>query len=193
MANADRPDGLRPYRALGAACFTGAVNRYFVPATDGTAIYVGQPVKLVGSATTDGVSHVTAMTTTADVVCGVVVGVEPETQDSLLYRAASTARYLLVADDPAQVFEIQSDGIGGVAAVGEVADLTGIASGSTSTGRSAIEISNTTITNNGDQTEDIHIIGVPQRADNDITIANGRYLVRLLNHAYAVDNDGSGV
>jgi hypothetical protein len=169
------------------------VNRYFVPATDGTAIYVGQPVKLVGSATTDGVAHVTAMTTTADVIGGVVVGVEPETQDSTLYRVASTARYLLVADDPAQVFEIQSDGVGGVTAVGEVADLVTIATGSTVTGRSYIEIGNSSITNNGDQTEDVHIIGVPQRVDNDITTANGRYLVRFLNHAYAIDNDGSGV
>lgn len=193
MPNQDRPDGLRPYRLLGGSCSTGAVNRYFVPATDGTAIYVGQPVKLVGSATTDGVSHVTAMTTTADVICGVVVGVEPETQDSLVYRAASTARYLLVADDPQQVFEVQTDGTGGVAAVGEVADLITITTGSTVTGRSYIEIGASTITNNGDQTEDVHIIGVPQRPDNDITIANGRYLVRFLNHAYAVDNDGSGV
>jgi len=191
--NADTPNGLKAYRLLGGSCSTGAVNRYFVPATDGTAIYVGQPVKLVGSATAEGVSHITAGTATAEVFVGVVAGIEPETQDSLTYRAASTARYVLVYDDPAQVFEIQSDGIGGVTAVGEVADLTGFASGSTVTGLSAVEISNGTITNNGDQTEDVMIIGVPQRADNDITTANGRYLVRLLNHAYAVDNDGSGV
>lgn len=192
MANLDTPNGLKPYKTLGGYS-TGAVNRYFVPATDGTAIYLGQPVKLVGSATTDGVPHVTAMTTTADVVCGVVVGVEPETADSTMYRVASTARYLLVADDPQQVFEVQTDGTGGVTAVGEVADLITIATGSTVTGRSYIEIGASTITNNGDQTEDVMIVGVPQRVDNDITIANGRYLVRLLNHAFAVDNDGSGV
>lgn len=192
MANLDIPNGLKPYKTLNGHS-TGAVNRYFVPATDGTAIYVGQPVKLVGSATTDGVPHVTAMTTTADVIVGVVVGVEIETADSTMYRVASTARYLLVADDPQQVFEVQSDGIGGVTAVGEVADLVTIATGSTVTGRSYIEIGNSTITNNGDQTEDVMIVGVPVRADNDITIANGRYLVRLLNHAFAVDNDGSGV
>lgn len=192
MPNVDSPNGLRPVRTIGGSPYNGSCNRYFVPSTDGTAIYLGQPVKLVGSATADGVSHVTAMTTTADVVCGVVVGVEPDTADSLLYRAASTARYLLVADDPNLLFEIQSDGVGGVAAVGEVADVTGF-SGSTSTGRSNMEISNSTITNNGDQTQDVHIVAVPQRPDNDITLANGRYLVRLLNHAYAVDNDGSGV
>jgi len=192
LPNVDSPNGLRPVRTIGGSPYNGSCNRYFVPSTDGTAIYLGQPVKLVGSATADGVSHVTAMTTTADVVCGVVVGVEPDTADSLLYRAASTARYLLVADDPNLLFEIQSDGVGGVAAVGEVADVTGF-SGSTSTGRSNMEISNSTITNNGDQTQDVHIVAVPQRPDNDITLANGRYLVRLLNHAYAVDNDGSGV
>ena len=133
MPNVDSPNGLRPVRTIGGSPYNGSCNRYFVPSTDGTAIYLGQPVKLVGSATADGVSHVTAMTTTADVVCGVVVGVEPDTADSLLYRAASTARYLLVADDPNLLFEIQSDGVGGVAAVGEVADVTGF-SGSTSTG-----------------------------------------------------------
>lgn len=192
MANVDAPNGLRPVRTIGGSPYNGSCNRYYVPSTDGTAIYLYQPVKLVGSATTDGVSHVTAMTTTADVVCGVVVGVEPETADSLKYRAASTARYLLVADDPNLLFEVQSDGVGGVAAVGEVADVTGF-TGSTTTGLSNMEISNSTITNNGDQTQDVHIVAVPQRPDNDITLANGRYLVRLLNHAYAVDNDGSGV
>lgn len=192
MANVDRPDGLRPVKHLSGAPYNGAANRYYVPSTDETAIYLGQPVKLVGSATTDGVPHVTAMTTTADVVCGVVVGVEPDTADSTMYRAASTGRYLYVADDPSILFEIQSDGVGGVGAVGEVADVTGF-TGSTSTGRSNMEISNTSITNNGDQTEDVHIVSGVQRPDNDITLANGRYLVRFLNHAYAVDNDGSGV
>jgi hypothetical protein len=44
---------------------------------------------------------------TGSIIIGVVVGVLPETQESTVYRVASTARRLLVADDPNLLFEIQ--------------------------------------------------------------------------------------
>lgn len=191
MANSDAAFGLRPVRYLGGAAWTGAANWYHVPATDSTAIYVGGLVKLAGSADSDGVPTVTGNVATADVVAGVVVAVDAETADSTTYRVASTARYVLVADDPSLVFAVQEDSDGGALAatnVGNTADLTGFTSGSTSTGRSSIEIdSSTAATGTGD--EDVMILGLHRTPDNTI----GEYAVwevRLLNHVHAGDSSG---
>lgn len=193
MANADAPMGLRPMRYLSGAVYTGAANKYYVPASDSTAIYLGGLVKLAGSADADGVASITGNVATGDAVVGVVVGVEPETADSTTYRAASTERYVFVADDPNLVFEVQEDSVGGAGAaanVGNVADLTGLTSGSTSTGLSAIEVDTSTATGSGDGTEDVLLVGLAQREDNEFG-ANANWLVRLNNHAFIDGNTGA--
>lgn len=184
MANSDNAKGLRPVRYQGGAAYTGAPNRYYVPASDGTAIYLGGLVKSAGSADASGVMSVTGNVATGNAVLGVVVGVEPVTAESTVYRVASTARYVLVADDPNLVFEIQDDSVGGALAaanVGNTADLTGFTSGSTATGASSIEIDSSTATASGDGTEDVLILGLVQRGDNEIG-TNAKWLVRLNNH-----------
>lgn len=184
MANSDNAKGLRPVRYQGGAAYTGAANRYYVPASDGTAIYLGGLVKPAGSADANGVMSVTGNVATGNAVLGVVVGVEPVTAESTIYRVASTARYVLVADDPNLVFEIQDDSVGGALAaanVGNTADLTGFTSGSTATGASSIEIDSSTATASGDGTEDVLILGLVQRGDNEIG-TNAKWLVRLNNH-----------
>lgn len=191
MANADTPSGLRPVRYQGGACYTGAANMYHVTATDATAIYLGGLVKLSGSADADGVPGVTSVSTTGDATVGVVVGVDPDKgagasgRDSTLYRAASTERYLYVADDPNLIFAVQDDAGSTFTAgnVGNTADLTAFTSGSTTTGLSSIEISATTATASGDGTEDVFIVGLERKPDNSIG-ANANWLVRLNNHAY---------
>lgn len=190
MANADAARGLRPVAYLGGACYTGGANRYYVPSTDSTAIYIGGLVKFAGSADSDGVPSVTGNVSTGDVVVGVVVGVEPVTADSVIYRAASTARYVTVADDPNLLFEVQEDGAIAATAVGNVADLTGFTSGSTSTGLSSIEISSSSATASGDGTEDVLIVRLARRPDNAIG-TNANWLVRLNNHAFVDANTGA--
>jgi hypothetical protein len=78
-------------------------------AGDGTAVYIGDAVKLVGtSQIINGSPYADiAIAATGDVFVGVVIGVLPSTRDSLTYRAASTQRLLLVADDPDLLFEVQ--------------------------------------------------------------------------------------
>lgn len=191
MANADAAFGLRPVRFRSGAPYNGAVNRYFVPATDSTAIYVGGLVKLAGSADANGVATVTGNVATGDVVIGVVTGVEPVTQDSTTYRVASTARYVFVADDPNLVFICQEDSVGGALAaanVGNTADLIGFTAGGTAYGKSTIEIdSNTAATGAGDQ--DVMVLGLWQAPENEIGV-NAVWEVRLLNHMYAGDASG---
>jgi hypothetical protein len=125
-------------------------------------------------------------------VIGVIVGVDPllgagaDGRDSTLYRAASTARYVYVADDPNLLFEVQEDSDGGALAAADVrntADLTGFTSGSTNTGFSSIEIDSSTKTAAGDGTEDVQIVRLANRPDNAIG-TNAKWLVRLNNHEF---------
>lgn len=186
MANTDAAFGLRPVRLLGGASNSGGISRYYFAAGDSTAAYVGGLVKPAGSADSDGVMSVTGNVSTGDAVLGVIVSVEPVTHESLVYRAASTERYVYVADDPNWVFEVQEDGDTTPLAatmVGNTADLTGFTSGSTDTGRSSIEIDATTATASGDGTEDVLILGFKVRGDNEIG-ANAVVEVRLNNHFF---------
>lgn len=193
MANADSPMGLRPVRYLSGAPYNGAANKYFVSAGNATAIYLGGLVKLTGSANADGIAAVTGAVGTGDSMVGVVVGVAPVTADSAIYREASTERFVMVADDPNLVFEVQEDSVGGAAAaanVGNVADLTALQSGSTATGFSSIEVDTSTATASGDGTEDVLLLGLAQREDNAFG-NNANWLVRLNNHAFVDSNTGA--
>lgn len=181
MANVDNPNGLTPVWALSGG-YPGRIGRYY--STDGTAIYVGGLVKPSGTADADGVMAVTGNVAAHAVVLGVVVGVEPVTRDSLLYKAATTNRYIYVADDPNTIFEVQDDGASALAAtaVANVADLVAFTSGDTATGRSAIEISAATVAASYTN-EDVQLIGLVQRPNNVFGV-NANWLVRLNNHFY---------
>jgi hypothetical protein len=119
MANVNAPFGFNPVRYLTGQPYNGACNvymtiggirlrhrhlhrrscrryRHFHLLPDGT---VTKDVQLAA---------------TTDVITGIVIGVIPDTRDSTIYRAASTSRRLLVADDPNLLFEIQ-EGTGGTA------------------------------------------------------------------------------
>lgn len=191
MANADTPNGLTPRMYQGGAAYTGAANLYYIPATDGTAVYVGGLVKLAGSADADGVPSVSGNVSTGNQVVGVVTSVDAlkgagaNGQASTVYRAASTERYVHVADDPNLLFEVQDDAASTLAAtnIGMTADLTGFTSGSTTTGRSAIEISAATVTASGDGTEDVLIMRLVNAPGNAFG-NNANFLVRLNNHQY---------
>ena len=114
MANSNTPYGLRPVGTIGNASYAGKIEKFFVPSTDATAIGLGDPVVLAGSADADGVPTVTrfsnyvASTSTASTVVGVMVGVVPVPTDlTLNYRKASTAQYVLVDTDPNTIYEVQ--------------------------------------------------------------------------------------
>jgi len=185
MANADNAMGLRPIGGLNGSPFNGRVGRYYHPSTDSTALYVGALVKPAGSADADGIMTVTALTATGGLTVGVVVGVEPVTRDSTLYVEASTSRYVLVADDPDTLFVVQDDAasVPTASIVGNTADLATFTTGTNGTGRALTEISMATVTASGDGTEDVLILGLQRRPDNEI--GNwADWIVRLNNHFY---------
>lgn len=195
MANADAAFGLRPVRYLSGAPYNGAANKYYIPSTDtDTAVYIGSVVKLTGGADADGVPVVTGNVSTADAVVGVVVGVVPVTADSTIYRENSTSRYVMVADDPNLLFEVQEDSTGGAlaaTAAGGTCTLTGFTSGSTTTGLSGIELDSSELSETADVNDDVRIISAVQRADNEVGSANANWLVRLNVHQYV--NAATGV
>ena len=178
MANANTPQGLRPVRYASGAPYKGAANTYFVPAADSTALFIGDPVIVAGSADANGVPTATRATAAGGALwTGVVVGIINTPTVTTTYRPASTACYILVADDPNLLFEVQEDAVGGALAAADVglnADLIA-GTGSTVTGKSAFQLD--TSTKAVTATLQMRIEGFVQRADNEIG-ANAKVLVR---------------
>lgn len=176
MANIDRVRGLFPVKHLNGSPYNGQVNRYYVPASDGTAICVGDAVKSAGSSDANGVPDVTRAAA-GDAIRGVVVGVEPETSESLAFRPASTAGYVLVADSPDIIFEIQEDGAIAATNVGQNADIV-VGTPDLIVGRSAMELDSSTAVGT---TAQLRILGLAQREDNAIG-TNAKWLVSINEH-----------
>lgn len=186
MANVDSPFGLRPVRYMSGAPYSGAVNAYSTVTGDGTAIYIGDPVIISGTASTiDGVIYQDVdQAATGDVIVGVVVGVKPESRDSTVYRAGSTARVLYVADDPSLLFEIQEVSGGTALAAADIglnANFV-VAAGSATTGQSGVELNNATEATTN--TLDVQIVGFANRPGNEIG-EHAKWLVRLNRHQRA--------
>lgn len=189
MANTDNAFGLKPVGYRSGAPYNGAARKYYIPSTDATVAYVGGLVKLAGSADANGIPTVTSNVSAADVVVGVIVGVDPVEGVSSInlsnkHRPASTAMYVYVADDPELVFECQEDGATtpiAAASVGLNATLTGLTSGSTTTGLSSIEIDSNTVAVTA--TLDVQVLRLVQREDNAIG-EFAKWLVKLNNHQF---------
>lgn len=192
MPNLNTPFGLRPVGLFAGASYSARITEYAVPASDGTAIYVGDPVKLVGtSSIVNGkVLPNIAQAATGDVLVGVVVGCAADTRDSLTYRAASTLRTIYVCDDPNAVFEIQQV-TGGTPLTANDVGLNAnfvVAAGSTVTGYSGVTLDNATEATTN--TLDLKIFGMPNRADNDVgtSVSSGqdasKFYVRINRHIY---------
>lgn len=176
MANTNAPSGFKPVRYASGACYAGAATRYHVPASDGTALYIGDPVIYAGSADANGVPTATK-SSVGGRVTGVVVGIEPAPNITTLYRPASTAAYVYVADDPNLIFEVQEDAVGGALAAADVglnADMI-LGAGTAATGMSGTQLDTSTKATTA--TLGWRILGFVQRPDNEIG-ANAKVLVR---------------
>lgn len=179
MANTDAPTGLRPVRYASGAPYNGAANVYCVPASDGTALFKGDPVIIAGSADANGVPTCLKATAAGGARwTGVVVGFLPSpTIQTNGHRLASTLEYVLVADDPNLIYEIQEDADGGALAavdVGLNADFI-FATGNAYTHFSGAELDTSTKATTA--TLQMRIVGFVQRPDNVIG-AQAKVLVR---------------
>lgn len=184
MANANAPRGLRPVRTVGGY-HSGSLEVFTVPAADGTAIYIGDPVTKTGNGTGQTVNGVMypdcVIAATTDIIDGVVVAVLADTEASLPYRAASTLRRLLVCTDPNMLYEVQEGNSGTAFTLNDVGlnVSLSIVAGSTSTGISGTILDNTTEATTN--TLVCKIVAPVNRPDLSIGLAN-RWLVRINRH-----------
>lgn len=209
MANTSKITGFRPANSATGGSMQGQGHMYAVLASDGTALFVGDPVKLDGSGSADGIPSVTKATQGAAVL-GVVVGIIPTkmdpatgkittgsiTLDTPVYRPASTFQYVLVNDDPTQVYEVEA--VTGsnasysfaVADIGLNADLSTVA-GSTTTGVSAAALD--MATKAATATLQFKVLGAVQRPDNEPTGASTKVLVKINNATLGGGTGATGV
>lgn len=172
MPNANAPTGLTPRRYRNGSPWMGAARTYYVPASDATAIFIGDPVIIAGGADTAGVPTATRATAgSAGRVTGVCVGLRPGGNGTMVpprYRAASTAEYILVADDPDLLFEAQEDSVGGALAAANThqnIDLIAGAGGSTFTGQSSFMLDSSTAAVTA--TLQMRLVELQRRVDNE--------------------------
>lgn len=209
MANTSKIRGFIPVKHVNGSPYNGQSNIYATAAADGTALFVGDPVKLAADGNAQGIQLVTKATAGAAAL-GVVVGVintklDPVagtmsggsiSLDTPVYRPASTAQYVLVCDAPDVVYEVEA--VTGsnasysfaVADVGQNADLSTVA-GSTVTGTSAAALD--MATKNTTATLQWKILGVVQRPDNEITGASTKVQVKINNAQMSAGTGTAGI
>lgn len=186
MANPVIDRGLVPVGTVSGQPYTGAARVYTIPASDSTAVFIGDLVtaKTTSSTVNGAVYQDVGQSATGDVFQGVVVGVLPDTSTSPSYRVASTLRRVMVADDPNLLFEAEDVSSGTPLAAADVGLNVNVvvAAGSTATGYSGMHLDNTTEATTN--TLDLKIVGVPNRADNDLSAASAKFLVRINRHRF---------
>lgn len=193
MPNTDAAFGFRPVQHLDGSPWNGKVNMYYIPATYGTALFVGDPCVSGGTSGAAGVTvsgvDVEGMATISAPVAGstlrgVIVGFLPlPTRLEDLYNPASTARIALVCDAPDVVFEVQEDSDTSTIAaadVGENADMITYAAGTTISGRSIMELDSSTHVATAAQ---FRILGLSKRPGN-ILGSFAKWLVVINEHEF---------
>jgi len=201
MANANVARGLIPYRYRSGSVYNGAANIYYVPAANAGALYVGDPVQILSaSADGNGIPAVRIITAGNGTDTGIstygligsVVGrvsggepIIPLIQSNSVYIPASTAGYILVADDPDLLFEVQENGnmagatptAGSVSGPGKNVDLVSGA-GSTTTGYSGWMLGSASLSTNALQ---MRVIRMLEQADNTLG-TNAKWLTSINLH-----------
>lgn len=180
------PFGLVPVRYKSGAPYNGACNVYSVASGESNDIFVGDPVIISGTGDAAGVPGV-ARAAAGDRITGVVVGFAPSplsaagstTAINRGYRTASTADYLLVADDYNLLFAATEDGVGGFLAttsIGNNVDLVA-GSGSTYTKQSGYMLDSSTAATTSAQ---MRIVAVNPKVNNTIGTTATEWLVSIV-------------
>jgi len=194
MANLDRPTGFSPVKNLNGSPWNGKGNIYYIPATDGTATFIGDAVKSAGSADATGMYPTVAQAAASEAIRGVIIGfgldpyimVNPDNLN-MKYRLASTAMYCLVVDDPFVIFEIQEDSVANYIAatmVGLSTDIV-VGSGSTTTGKSAMELDSSDTATAAGQCKILRAVNRPDNALGN----HCKWEVTIIEHEMLLSTD----
>lgn len=173
----------------------------FIPASDATAVFIGDAVISAGSAGNIvgcPKKKTVAQAAITNPIYGVVQGFLPHWGASMdlskRHRPASTAMYVLIKPANHQdVYRIQSDDVGGTltdADIGLNADVI-VGAGNAITGMSGMQVDTSTkATTAGLQ---VKIIGYDDRPSNQAGVANQDILVRINQSELGNDAGTAGV
>lgn len=156
MASVASPYGLKPVNLIGGQVFAGATREFKLSTNNSAAIFNGDVIQLTSAGNPQAISATPTAGTTAGIV-GVCMGVRyvnPSTKQSTWaqYLPANaitggyTDVYIIVADNPDAVFQIQGTAAFGTltnganGAIGKNAALGFGTAGSTSTGNSGVNL-----------------------------------------------------
>lgn len=159
----------------------------FIPASDSTAVFVGDAVKTALGTDANSGEMTVSQCTNAQVIFGIAAGFNPIKGVAIgsenlnrVYRPASTAMYVEVLADPDNIYEIQANGTVTAGMLGQYGNIAATPVGSTVTGMSAMvfDVASATNTKAGAQ---MLLIGTVAAPDNAVSAAYTRVLVKLVN------------
>lgn len=179
MANSNAPSGLRLARNADGSPVSGSLQMYYV-ASIGTSLYEGDPVILSGSADANGVPGVTIATAgTTNRWTGTVAGIIPS--PSLVangnYLPSGTNGYVLVAEGPNVIYEVQEDSVGGALAAANVGQNINLIAGSGNTIQGSGWMIDSSSAGTG-ATLQARLLGLAVRPDNEFG-DYAKWLVRI--------------
>jgi hypothetical protein len=182
MPNSNTPFGFKPVRKINGTQVGGFLKAY-IPASDGTAVFVGDVVKIAGDSGANGLviqgedlEGVPQVIKAAEadfdaaaevVLAGVVVGFKPDPDNLMLkHRPASTNRIVYLCADNDVVFEIQEDGATDPLEAADIGSNITIVdgTGSTATGISGAMLDSDSHATSADLP--LRLIGLSKRAEN---------------------------
>ena len=194
MANTSRISGFRPVKHLNGSAYNGQANIYYV-ASAGDEILVGDVVKLGGTTDANGIPTAD-ICAAGDVPIGIVVGVMHSKFDpaggmttgstaldlpAASQIAASGAGYILVADSPDIIMEVEaSNGTPAVTDVGlNASHANGTRTSATVVSTAYLDFGTEATTS----TLNFQILGLVRRPDNEMG-ASAKLHVRFNRHQY---------
>ena len=150
MANVDSPFGASAINSSDSGDYHAKGREVEFLASDATAAFIGDPVKLTGTTGADGYTPVVEVASPGDAIIGFLHALAPTFEDegslTLNYRLASTARkgYVTMGADVLFVMQEDSDG-GALTAADAGLNVDFVAGpGDTITGLSGFEIDSST-------------------------------------------------
>ena len=120
MANVNAPFGFSPIIYGGSAASNQQVRTYYIPSTDSSAYYIGDVVKTAAGSDANGIPLV-VKAASGNTPRGVILGVIPANagasiqgtplalEQTFIPASKSHDYYVLVNDDPQQVYVLQGD------------------------------------------------------------------------------------
>jgi hypothetical protein len=189
MPNVNSPFGLRPYSMKSGAPYNGATRTYYVPASNPTALFIGDPVTTVtNSSDGNGVQTVQIATAGASgTILGAFQGITNNAgqrvitlqQTATPYLPAGVAAYVHVCDDPDTLYLVQEDSAASAFMVSGASGRNGLmlaGTGSTLTSNSGWTMQSASLATTA--AHQLRIVQLLQQPDNAIGVY-AKWLVKI--------------